>query len=57
MNTMTVAWLFTGIFVWVVMTGAMVVFCWMEDISEADYLIIENEQRKRNQDVLETLKD
>lgn len=57
MNTMTVAWLFTGIFVWVVMTGAMVVFCWMEDISEADYLIIENEQRKRNQDVLETIKD
>ena len=50
MNAMTVAWLFTGIFVWVVMTGAMVVSCWIEDITEEDYAVIEKEQRECDQD-------
>jgi len=50
MNDMTVAWIFTGIFVWVVMTGAMVTYYWIEDISEEDYAVLENEQRKCDQD-------
>jgi hypothetical protein len=46
------AWIFIGLGVWSVMIGAMIVHCWAEDITEADYYALENEQWQRDQDEL-----
>ena len=49
---MTIAYIFIGCGVWAVLMGAMLISCLSEDISEADYYALENEQWQRDQDEL-----
>jgi hypothetical protein len=55
MTTLTMAYIFIGLAVWSVMMGAMLVHCWMEDISEAEYYALECDQWQRDRDELERL--
>ena len=52
MEDITIAWILIGSLVWAVLMGAMLVHCWAEDITEADYYALENEQWQRDQDEL-----
>ena len=53
MEDLTLAWIFIGCGVWAVLMGAMLISCLAEDITEADYYALENEQWQRDQDDLE----
>ena len=50
---MTVAWVFIFCGVWSILMGVMLVSCYLEDISEAEYYALENGQWQRDQDELE----
>jgi hypothetical protein len=52
-STLTLAYIFIGILVWALLTGLMLVHCFFEDITEAEYEALENEQWQRDMDELE----
>ena len=47
------AYVLVGCGVWAVVMGAMLISCWTEEITEAEYYALENEQWQRNKDELE----
>lgn len=55
MSDMAVAWLLIGGAVWSVTIGAVLVSCWVEDCSEAEYEALENDQWQRDRDEIEAL--
>ena len=52
MEAETLVWIFLGLGVWSLMIGALLVHCWMEEISETEYYALENDQWQRDQDEL-----
>lgn len=55
MSDMAVAWLLIGGAVWSVTIGAVLVSCWAEDCTEAEYEALENDQWQRDHDEIEAL--